>query len=162
MQRFTISLDDRLAEDFDRWIGERRYANRSEAVRDLFRAEIERATQRTAPATHCVASLSYVYDRDELDVARQLTALHHDHHDLVVSGLQVPLDHQFRMETLALRGKASVVRRFADSLCALRGVRHGSLNLISVELHQRHRHEAEGGERGAGATAPHLHLRPAH
>ncbi len=161
MQRFTISLDDRLAHDFDHWIAQRRYANRSEAVRDLFRAEIERAAQQAAPVANCVASLSYVYDREELDVARQLIALHHDHHDLLVSSLQVPLDHQFRMETLALRGKAPAVRRFADSLCALRGVRHGSLNLISVELHQRHRHAADGEARGA-AVAAHLHVRPSH
>jgi CopG family nickel-responsive transcriptional regulator len=161
MQRFTISLDDRLADDFDRWIAERRYANRSEAVRDLFRAEIERAAQQATPVAHCVASLSYVYNREELDVARHLTTLHHDHHDLLVSSLLVPLDHQFRMETLALRGKAPAVRRFADSLCALRGVRHGSLNLIIVELHDRHRHEHDGDPRGA-AVAAHLHVRPAH
>ena len=37
MDRFTISLPDELARDFDRWIASRGYANRSEAVRDLLR-----------------------------------------------------------------------------------------------------------------------------
>ena len=37
MQRFTISLDDALAAEFDRLIAERGYGNRSEAVRDLLR-----------------------------------------------------------------------------------------------------------------------------
>ena len=32
-----FSLDDKLAEEFDAWIAERSYPNRSEAVRDLFR-----------------------------------------------------------------------------------------------------------------------------
>ena len=162
MQRFTISLDDKLAQAFDAWIDERRYANRSEAVRDLFRAELERSSQRSEPGAHCVASLSYVYNRDELDVAQRLTTLHHDHHDLLVSSLQVPLDHQHRMETLVLRGSALSVRDFADRLCAERGVRHGKLNLISVELHQRHRHGHDADAKKAGAPAPHLHLRPAH
>lgn len=160
MQRFTISLDDKLALAFDGWIEERRYANRSEAVRDLFRAELERSTQQSEPGAHCVASLSYVYNRDELDVAQRLTTLHHDHHDLVVSSLQVPLDHQYRMETLVLRGSAASVRNFADCLCAERGVRHGKLNLISVEVHQRHRHAHDAHAKGG--AAPHLHLRPAH
>lgn len=162
MQRFTISLDDKLAQAFDAWIGEHRYANRSEAVRDLFRAELERSSQQAEPAAHCVASLSYVVNRDELDVAQRLTTLHHDHHDLVISSLQVPLDHQHRMETLVLRGSAAVVRRFADRLCAERGVRHGKLNLISVELHQPHRHSHDGQKKSAGAETPHVHLRPAH
>ena len=42
MQRFTISIDDHLAEDFDRLIAERGYDNRSEAVRDLLRSHLDR------------------------------------------------------------------------------------------------------------------------
>jgi CopG family nickel-responsive transcriptional regulator len=41
MERFTISLDQSLAEGFDLLIRNRGYANRSEAVRDLLRREIE-------------------------------------------------------------------------------------------------------------------------
>jgi CopG family transcriptional regulator, nickel-responsive regulator len=78
----------------------------------------------------------------------------------------VPLDHEYRLETLALRGPVLAVRQFADLLCAQRGVRHGKLNLISVELHQSHRHaRAEGRpgtEKAAADAVPHLHMRPAH
>jgi CopG family transcriptional regulator, nickel-responsive regulator len=166
MQRFTISLDDKLAQEFDAWIGERRYPNRSEAVRDLCRAELERSAQQAAAGSNCVASLSYVYNRHELDVAKRLTTLHHDNHDLLIASMHVPLDHEYRLETLALRGPVLAVRQFADQLCAQRGVRHGKLNLISVELHQSHRHaRAEGSagtKKAAADAAPHLHMRPAH
>jgi CopG family nickel-responsive transcriptional regulator len=166
MQRFTISLDDKLAQEFDAWIAGRRYANRSEAVRDLFRAELERSAQQAAAGSDCVASVSYVYNRHELDVAKRLTTLHHDHHDLLISSMHVPLDHEFRLETLALRGPVPAVRQFADLLCAQRGVRHGKLNLISVELHLPHHHPRAEGKAGAKKSAadavPHLHMRPAH
>jgi len=166
MQRFTISLDDKLAQAFDEWIAARGYANRSEAVRDLFRSELERSHQGSDDAPDCVASLSYVYNRHELDVAKRLNTLHHDNHDLLISSMHVPLDHEHRLETLALRGKGPAVREFADLLCAQRGVRHGKLNLISVELHQSHRHTRAGTATGAkkdGATPPtHLHMRPSH
>lgn len=165
MQRFTISLDDKLAQEFDQWIAQRRYPNRSEAVRDLLRAELERSAQGGGDAEDCVASLSYVYNRHELDVAKRLTALHHDNHDLLISSMHVPLDHEFRLETLALRGRAQSVRQFADLLCAQRGVRHGKLNLISVEMHQPHRHPQPAGAAGKkadAAMAPHLHIRPSH
>ena len=166
MQRFTISLDDKLAQEFDAWITGRGYANRSEAVRDLFRSELERDSQQPRQAGDCVASLSYVYNRHELDVARRLGTLHHDHHDLLISSLHVPLDHEYRMETLALRGAIAQVRQFADLLCAQRGVRHGKLNLISVEMHQPHRHAPPSGSagttKGPRADRPHLHMRPAH
>lgn len=166
MQRFTISLDDKLAQDFDAWIAQRAYANRSEAVRDLLRSELERAAQRAGEAADCVASLSYVYRRGELDVTRRLSTLQHDHHDLVVSSTMVPLDHEYRLETLTLRGATALVRQFADLLCAQRGVRHGKLNLISMETHQPHRHQPPAGaaasKKGAGVGPAHLHLRPAH
>jgi len=166
MERFTISLDDKLAQQFDTWIAERRYPNRSEAVRDLFRAELERSSRQAQSGTECVASLSYVYNRHELDVAQRLTTLHHDHHDLLIASMQVPLDHEYRLETLALRGDTRAVHGFADLLCAQRGVRHGKLNLISVELHQPHRHihadaKPESKKRG-NAAKTHLHVRPAH
>ena len=165
MHRFTISLDDKLAHDFDAWIAQRAYANRSEAVRDLLRSELERSAQRTQEAAECVASLSYVYRRGELDVTRRLTSLQHDHHDLLVSSTMVPLDHEYRLETLTLRGATSAVRQFADLLCAQRGVRHGKLNLISMETHQPHRHAlpgAKASKKAAAVGVPHLHLRPAH
>ncbi|HEX6944678.1 MAG TPA: ribbon-helix-helix protein, CopG family, partial [Casimicrobiaceae bacterium] len=41
MDRFTISLEPALAEDFERLIRDRGYTNRSEAVRDMLRAVVE-------------------------------------------------------------------------------------------------------------------------
>ncbi|MFZ1444417.1 MAG: ribbon-helix-helix protein, CopG family, partial [Candidatus Dechloromonas phosphoritropha] len=41
MERFTISLDESLAREFDELIAARGYGNRSEAVRDLIRGAIE-------------------------------------------------------------------------------------------------------------------------
>ena len=162
MQRFTISLDDQLAQEFDTWIATRSYANRSEAVCDLLRAELERDSQQLGHAAECVASLSYVYNRHELDVAQRLTTLHHDNHDLLVSSMHVPLDHEYRLETLALRGNVRAVQGFADAVCAQRGVRHGKLNLISVVLHQAHTHARSTQSGKSGGASPHLHLRPAH
>ncbi len=160
MQRFTIPLDDKLAQAFDEWIGSWRQAKRSEAVRDLLRAELERVSQGAAAGADCLDSLSFVYDRHELDVASRLSTLHHDNHDVLIASMHGPLDYDFRMETLALRGKMSAVHLFADLLCAQRGVRHGKLNLISVEMHQSHRHPRAAGT--AAAKQPHVHMRLAH
>ena len=40
MERFTISLDDELANQFDDLIRDTGYTNRSEAVRDILRERI--------------------------------------------------------------------------------------------------------------------------
>jgi CopG family nickel-responsive transcriptional regulator len=153
MQRFTISLDDTLATAFDDFIARRGYANRSEAVRDLIRAELQNADLGDPPARlHCVGCLSYVYNHHERELAERVTSLQHAHHDLTVSSMHAHLDHDHCLETVMLRGPADAVRRFADSLCAQRGVHHGHLNLIAVDLHYPHAHE-----HGASHAHPHSH-----
>jgi CopG family nickel-responsive transcriptional regulator len=133
MERFTISLDDQLAAEFDAWIAEHGYGNRSEAVRDLLRAQLERTRQEQGASQQCIASLSYVYNHHERDLAERLTALHHHHHELTVSTMHAHLDHDACMETSILRGPTEQVRALADSLRAQRGVHHGQLNLVSVQ-----------------------------
>jgi CopG family transcriptional regulator, nickel-responsive regulator len=156
MQRFTISLDDTLAKAFDDFIARRGYANRSEAVRDLLRAELQNADLADQRArVHCVGCLSYVYNHHERDLAERVTALQHAHHDLTVSSMHAHLDHDHCLETVLLRGPTEAVRRFADALCAERGVHHGHLNLIAVDLHHPHAHEhAAGGHRHGPPAGP--------
>jgi CopG family nickel-responsive transcriptional regulator len=155
MERFTISLDDKLAHAFDHWIADKGYANRSEAVRDLFRAELERTRQSSAQSLDCVACLSYVFNHHERDLSERLTRLQHAHHDLSVSTLHAHLDHDHCIETVILRGPTAQVQQFADAVCAERGVHHGKLNLISVDTHHSHQHAAGDGH------AVHLHIKPA-
>ena len=140
MQRFTISLQDELAEQFDAWIEQRGYETRSEAVRDLLRAELERNQQQAAQLLNCVANLSYVYRFGQRELVERLARLQHDHHDIVVSTMQMQLDHEYRLETVMLRGATAIVSTLADAICAERGVHHGHLNLVSVTEHLSHVH----------------------
>lgn len=144
MERFTISLDSDLALAFDGLIRAHGYGNRSEAVRDLLRRELERTRLEKSEAPYCVASLSYVYNHHERQLSERLTDHQHQAHDLVISTMHVHLDHDHCVETLILRGETNAVRHLADSICAERGVRHGQLNLIpamqgDVEQHEHSR-----------------------
>ena len=163
MERFTISLDEALASQFDQLIAARGYSNRSEAVRDLIRGAIESDRLRETPAGHCVANLSYVYNHHERELAERLTGLQHDHHDLTVAAMHSHLDHDNCLESVILKGATADVRQFADALMAERGVRHGKLNLVSVEVEQRHAHgyKPRGhGARGSHGGHHHVHLKP--
>lgn len=162
MERITISLDEALAREFDALIERRGYKNRSEAVRDLLREHLESARQIEASpgqAGHCVANLSYVYNHHARDLAERLTGLQHNHHDLTVATMHVHLDHDNCLESVILRGATSAVRAFADALTSERGVRHGQINVVSVEVaNSAHAHGYR--PRSGSAKAPHLHLKP--
>jgi CopG family nickel-responsive transcriptional regulator len=151
MERFTISLDDDLAHEFDHLIEQRGYSNRSEAVRDILRAHLDRLREHIDAEAQCVANLSYVYNHHERELAERLMSIQHAHHDLVISTMHAHLDHDYCIETAILKGRARLVRRFADSVAAERGVRHGSLNIVMVEVSAAHAH---------GGGHEHVHVRP--
>ena len=94
MQRITITLDDDLVEEIDRFQREKGYQNRSETLRDLARAGL---SQKTSPEAEgaCVAALAYVYDHETRALAKRLAHAQHDRHDLSVATLHVHLDHEF-------------------------------------------------------------------
>ena len=155
MQRFTISLDDELAREFDGLIAARGYENRSEAVRDLIRARLGAEQLNVRRARHCVATVSYVYDHREHAVSARLADMQHDHHDLVVSTLRTHLDHDDCLETVVLRGSTASVEACARAMIALRGVRHGQVHLLP--LHEEGGHDLLTGH---GTNPRHKHLKP--
>jgi CopG family nickel-responsive transcriptional regulator len=156
MERFTISLDEKLAKEFDHLIQAKGYVNRSEAVRDILREKLEQSRLARDEAPYCIAALSYIYNHHERELAERLTSRQHDHHDLCVSTLHAHLDHDNCMETVILRGPTGAVREFADTMMAERGVRHGALNLVPADMNagrQHHHHH--------GPDHPyHVHSRP--
>lgn len=138
MERFTISLSDELAADFDRWLEARGYHNRSEAVRDLLRKEIENRRLDQDQTLYSVATFSFVYNHHERNLAERVTHLQHQAHDMVVSSMHVHLDHDDCLETLFLRGPTQQIRALAEKLAAETGIRHGALNLIPVKIADLH------------------------
>lgn len=151
MERVTISLDNRLSCQFEDFIRARGYTNRSEAMRDLIREYLETARLEEDAEGHCIAALSYIYNHHESDLASRVTSVQHDHHDLTLSSMHVHMDHDNCLEVVILRGATRDVRNFANRVIATRGVRHGKLHIVPVEMRQ---------EQHAPASITHTHSNP--
>ncbi len=147
MRRLTISVDDELADTFDRLVAEKGYENRSEAFRDLLRDELDKKRLNAGTAKYCVGVLSYVYNHHERQLPRRLTTMQHEHHDVTIATLHAHLDHDNCIESVILRGATASVIAFAKAVIAEKGVRHGEFRPIPVDV---------------ANTRPHLHehLRP--
>ncbi len=157
MQRVTITIDDELAAELDRFMAGRGYANRSEAIRDLARSGLQQAASEVGGPRPCVAALIYIYDHEARDLPKRLTRDFHDRHDLAQATLHVHLDHDSCMEVTVLKGRGSDVQEYADRIIAERGVRHGHVVYLPAnaahshgpgETHHhgpRHGHRRRGG-----------------
>jgi CopG family nickel-responsive transcriptional regulator len=139
MQRVTITIDDELAAELDRFMGVRGYANRSEAIRDLARSGLQQAETEVAGRSPCVAALIYIYDHEARELPRRLTRGYHEHHDLAPATLHVHLDDESCLEVTVLKGKGADVREFADHIIAERGVRYGHVMYLPTKGGQTHK-----------------------
>ena len=154
MQRVTITIDDELAAELDRYMTTRGYANanRSEAIRDLARAGLQQAALRLDRSRQCVAALVYLYDHEKRELPKRLTREYHERHDLAQATLHVHLDHDNCMEVTVLKGRGADVQKFADQIIAERGVRHGHAVYLPADDPQahadrRHGHDPSHGRR---------------
>jgi CopG family nickel-responsive transcriptional regulator len=149
MQRVTITLDDDLVAGIDQLVESRGYQGRSEAMRDLARAGLREAAEDDGRTGDCVAALVYVFDHHARDLAKRLTRVFHDHHDLTISTLHVHLDHDTCMEVSVLRGNTAAVRHVGDHVIAERGVQYGRLVMAPAEI--------EGEIHSHGGAKPRRH-----
>jgi CopG family nickel-responsive transcriptional regulator len=157
MQRVTVTIDDELLEAIDKVIATRGYQNRSEAIRDLTRAGMAEMQDPSPGQQEGVAALVYVYDHEGRELAKRLTRSFHDHHDLSLATMHVHLDHDSCLEVAVLRGEMRDIHHFAEHVISQRGVRHGRLVAVPVEVAtESHPH---GGEPGRGHL--HTHVREA-
>jgi CopG family transcriptional regulator, nickel-responsive regulator len=154
MRRLTISVDDELADTFDKLVADKGYENRSEAFRDLVRQALGHAQLESHSAKYCVGALSYIYNHHERQLASRLTSMTHDHHDLTVSTMHAHLDHENCIETVILQGPTEEVLHFADAIKAQPGVRHGNFYPIPIDS------DEHGHSHGPGKHR-HSHRRPA-
>ena len=156
MQRVTITIDDELDAELDRFMVARGYDNRSEAIRDLARSGLQQAAVEVGGPRPCVAALVYVYDHEARELPRRLTRDFHEHHDLAQATLHVHLNHESCLEVTVLKGRGSDVQEFADHIIAERGVRHGHVVYLPADgVHEHGRGETHSHSRG------HIHRRRA-
>ena len=128
LARIGVAIEADLLAQFDTLIESRGYASRSEAFRDLIRAELnsEQTHDTNAPV---VGTLTLLYDHHVRMLSEKLTGMQHEHHEAIVSALHVHLDQHNCLEVVVLKGRGADVRGIASKLIAAKGVKQGRLML---------------------------------
>ena len=137
LERIGVAIESDLLARFDGLLAKRGYTNRSEAFRDLVRAELT-AESSEAPNARVVGSVTLVYNHHVRLLSEKLTELQHRHQANVVSTLHVHLDHDQCLEVIVLRGKAREVRQLADALISTKGVKNGRLTIAEAQAADGH------------------------
>jgi CopG family nickel-responsive transcriptional regulator len=122
VERFSVSLEHELLERFDKLIEVQKYDNRSEAIRDLIRDDLNKRDWEEDGDV--IGVVSFVYDHHQPNLQSRLTSLQHDHHEHILSTTHVHVNHDDCLEVVIVSGRAHEVRDLHRSLASLRGVRN--------------------------------------
>ncbi|MGZ6291416.1 MAG: nickel-responsive transcriptional regulator NikR [Syntrophales bacterium] len=125
--RFGVSLDEALLHNFDNLIKRRKYTNRSEAIRDLIRQELLK--KDLEEDREVAGAITFIYDHHQRDLLNKIIDVQHDHQYIIQSSQHIHLDHHNCLEIVAVKGNSGKVKKLADTLKALKGVKHGSLSV---------------------------------
>ena len=130
LYRFGISLEKNLIEEFDKHIEGRDYKNRSEAIRDLIRADLVK--KQWLCDNEVAGAITMSYDHHKRDLVNKLMDIQHDFQKLAISTQHIHIDHHNCLEIIAVRGKAREVEKLASMLKSQVGVKHVALSMSTT------------------------------
>jgi len=125
VKRFGVSLEDDLLDKLDNLVKEKKFPNRSQAIRYLIARNL--VEEKWKGDEMVAGAIVLVYDHHKRELQNKATNLQHHYHDLILSVQHVHLDHDNCLETIAVKGRASQLVDLSEKFIALKGIRHGKL-----------------------------------
>jgi CopG family transcriptional regulator, nickel-responsive regulator len=132
VERIGVSVEKELLSKFDKLIAKQGYQSRSEAIRDLVRQQI--SEERVGdPKAKAVAAVILVYDHHSTKLMEKLTGLQHSHLLQTISAMHIHLDEHDCLEVIVLRGRIGEIKKTAENIISLKGVKLGRINFVAAE-----------------------------
>lgn len=130
LKRFGVAIPEDLLSKFDDFIKRNRYTNRSEAIRDLIRAEL--AKENWMLNKKCAGIISIVYNHHKRELVDKIVDIQHDFQDIIVASQHIHLDHDNCLEVIITHGNSIKIQELANHLKATKGVIHSTLSFSSI------------------------------
>jgi len=130
--RVSITLPSKLLKDFDDIIAEMGYSNRSKAVQDAVRSFVSEHKWLREEEGEYAGVLTMLYDHEVKGLEHALTHIQHEHAHIICSSMHIHLTERDCLETIAVKGEASQIRKLHNQLSVQRGVKLVKLTIIPV------------------------------
>jgi len=132
LMRIGVSLPENLHNRFDEIILNRGYSSRSEGIRDAIRSYIVNYEWMSDVDGKRVGVITIVYDHSQRGLEDSLTHIQHEFGSIIQSSLHVHLDRDICLMVVVLNGDGQDVRKAAERMMTLKGVKHVKLTTTSL------------------------------
>ena len=122
--RTGISFEPTLLKLFDKFIKDKGYSNRSEAINDIIRDRISHHHEN-----EIIGTIKVIYDQRVGHYGKNVSNLQHDYHCQIVSSMHTYLDHHNCLELIIVKGKMDRVKKLFGMINSTNGVKKAELIL---------------------------------
>lgn len=140
LSRFGVSFPAPLIAQFDQYIEEQGYTNRSEAIRDLARKALLEPS-RLRSEEQVAGTIVMVYDHHIQELPMVLMELQHDYHHDIISTMHVHLNHDQCLEVVVVRGELARLRQLHQRIQVQKGVFYAELSVTYADRDNEGSHE---------------------
>jgi CopG family nickel-responsive transcriptional regulator len=130
--RVGVTFPPDLLKDLDEIISKMGYESRSKAIQDAVRLFISERKWLQEDESNQTGILLMVYDHEVRGLESELTETQHHHSSLISSTMHIHIGEQDCLEAIAVKGKASEIRKLSNELTTKKGVKILKTMIVSV------------------------------
>lgn len=139
--RISMSLPNKLLNEFDDVLCDRGYQSRSKGIRDALKDYILRYQWMNDMEGERVGVIAVIYDHHYVGVMESMTDIQHDYRDEIDASLHIHMSDKYCLEVIIVKGDVIYIRELTEKLMRLKGVEHvkltsagtGELEKVSIE-----------------------------
>ena len=129
LKRFGVSVESELISQFDKHISSLKYKNRSEAIRDMIRSKLSENKLQNINS-EAFGIITITYDQHKRDIEKNLTSYQHTSFKSIVFTNHIHINHDNCLEIIVVKDKISKIKKLAEQLLSLKGVKIGKISLM--------------------------------
>ena len=123
--RFGVSLEKDLLQKFDARCREKKYTNRSEAIRDIIRDDLVK--KEWDENKEVIGTITLVYNHHKRQLLDHLMDVQHDYLTHILSTQHIHMDEDNCLEIIVAKGKSPILEELYGKLKSVKGVKHGAI-----------------------------------
>ena len=130
--RIGVTFPPELLKEFDAITTKMGYESRSKAIQDAVTLFVSERKWLQEEETTQTGVLLMVYDHEVKGLESELTEIQHHHTSLISSTMHIHIGEQDCLEAIAVKGKASDIRKLSNELTTKRGVKILKTMIVSI------------------------------
>ncbi len=133
MPIISISLTAQLLKQLDKFMRDRGYSSRSEAIRDAVRTALSEFELEQFERGRVTATVTAISAHEQPGVDERLTRLRHSYNHIVSGNMHLHLGEPHCLEVFITEGNVEEVLEFVSRIRAMRGLQQVKYTIIPLK-----------------------------